>query len=52
MKRTLRSTLLFAAAVIWMAAPAFAQQTAASNGLHWYTTVIPWREGSLSAARV
>jgi len=52
MKRTLRSMLLFAAAVTSMAGPAFAQQATSDNGLHWYTTVIPWREGDIKAARI
>lgn len=51
MRRALFSFFLFATASLSTIAPAFGQQAAApQNGLQWYTTVMPWRQGNTAAA--
>jgi len=49
MMRRLLPVFLFATAFC-TTVPAFGQQTAPSNGLNWYTKVIPWNQGKTPGA--
>jgi hypothetical protein len=47
----LREVLLSAFVMLCLSTSGFAQEQASADGLHWYTTVKPWRQGTIETAR-